>query len=203
MSWFFETRQRESEKNGSITANRFFGMWRVIVEGAEQTGPNAHRVWIDAFQHLKKLFPTKRIQRVILLGLGGGGEIKTIYEAFPGTTLTVLEYDSEMIALTKELKLYHPHPLPEIIVGDVKETLPQLSSSADLLIVDIFQGENPSPLLTDPTFIDSLSHALGIGGLLLINVFKRKEYLEYPKARFALIAKWQFLWNHLALFQKP
>src|SRR3989344_6010154 len=94
MSWFFETKLRQSEKNGPIIATRFFGIWRVIVEGVEQTGPNAHRVWIDAFQHLKNLFPTKRIQRVVLLGLGGGGEIKTIYKAFPGVILTVLEYDS-------------------------------------------------------------------------------------------------------------
>ncbi len=209
MSWFFELKKRESAKNGSIIASRFFGVWTVTVNGCEQTGPEVHRMWIDAFRKIKRRFPEKKIQRVVALGLGGGGEISTILNAFSGADLTILEYDPEMIALTKELQLYKPFSLPRIIEGDARETLPTLASGFDLVIVDLFHGEDPSPLIMEGAFLDSLYRALSPRGLLLVNVFKHLEYLEHvskplkePSSRFLWVAQWTFHWNNFGLFQK-
>jgi spermidine synthase len=185
-----------------ITATRFLGTWSVFVNGCEQTGPDVHRMWIRAFKRLKKQFPDRPIRRIVSLGLGGGGEISTVMRAFTGVELTVLEYDPAMIALTKELGLYKPYPLPHIVEGDARQTLPSLSPGFDLAVVDIFHGEDPSPLITNAGFLDSLHKVLAPGGLLLVNVFKRKEYLEAPASLFDPIETWQYRWNNLGLFQK-
>jgi spermidine synthase len=199
MKWFFEIRTRKSGKNGLITAKRFFGTWTVYVNGCEQTGPYAHAMWANAFKKLRNE-SHKKIKKILVLGLGASGEIKILHKHFPNCKVTAIEYDPEMVFLTKELKLYAPFPIPDIKLGDAAEIVPQLKDQFDLVIVDLFHEFDPSPLVTDNSFLTSLERIVATDGIILVNVFRKKEYLNTVENFFDCMQSWQFGSNNLALF---
>ncbi len=135
-----------------------------------------------------------------MLGLGAGGQVKQIYKQFNPSHFVVVEYDHEMIRLTKELGLYKPFPLPHIVQGDAQEVLVQIRDSFDLIVVDLFHGKDPSPLATNEEFLLSAKKRLTPGGILLINVFEKKEYLQTVKEIFTQSETWKYRYNHLGAF---
>ncbi|GEM_PF-600796 len=202
MKWFFEIHQRRSEKNGLIVVRRLFGRWTVFVNGCEQTGPVVHRMWQNAFQKTLENSKAKTIHRVLALGLGAGGEIKNIYTHFPNVEITVVEHDPEMVTLAKELGLHRPFPLPTVKIGDAKDVVLQLDQHFDLIILDLFNGPEPSPLVRDEYFLKILKEKLTDNGLLVANIYRKIEYVQFLAERFPLIDTWKFEFNTLALFEK-
>jgi spermidine synthase len=200
MKWLFERYVRPSAKNGDITITRDFGRWQVSAKDCGQTTAYTHAMWIHAYKRLKKKFNLDHIQKILMLGLGAGGEIKLLYKTFPGCDLTVVEYDPAMIELTHELQLYKPYSAPHILVGDAAQVVPHLVESFDLIIVDLFNGPEPSPLSTDEAFVRSLAKRLHKNGIMLCNVYKRIEYLETPRKFFDYAEQWRFRLNHLGAF---
>src|SRR3989338_5274497 len=202
MNWFFEENNRRSKKNGKIRVLRQLGDWYVSVDNIGQTSPYLRAMWSEAFKKLKKLNPA-RVQKVLMLGLGAGGEIKTIYKNFPEISLTVVEYDPEMIRLAEELNLHRPYPLPSIILGDAAQIVPTLEETFDLIIYDLFLGAAASPLITEKSFMKSLHERLNLNGSLLVNAYKNVAYLDQPVPYFEHEKKWVFRLNTLGLFSKP
>lgn len=203
MWWFFEKYIRPSTKNGSITVIRDFGNWYVSVQGTGQTTSYTHRMWIDAYKRLTAHIDRLQVQKVLMLGLGAGGEIKLLYKTFPNCTITVVEYDEEMVTLTHELGLYKPYDPPTIVLGDAADVVLTLTDTYDLIIVDLFNGPEPSLLSTQDSFVRALAKRVSPNGHIFFNVYKHPEYLETPKSLFAAHEEWMFLENNLGLFSKP
>jgi spermidine synthase len=202
MSWLFETKIRRSNINGTITAQRRFGTWAVLVDGCEQSGTQTYALWKGVYQKLQNYLGNKTIRHTLMLGLGGGGDIKILFQNFPHTQLTAVEHDSDMIALTKELALWQPFTSPVIICGDAANIVPQLQETYDLIIVDLFHGQTPSPLANNAAFLDALNTKLDKNGFLITNVFRKPEYLESFTRSFTLVQAWEFGLNHVAIFKK-
>ncbi|MBV9349489.1 MAG: class I SAM-dependent methyltransferase [Patescibacteria group bacterium] len=202
MSWLLEVKKRQSEKNGSITALRRFGKWTVYVNGCQQTGSEVHAMWKDAFKRVRRRSESGLIQKILMLGLGGGGEVKTLHEFFPDASLTVVEYDPEMITLAKELRLYRPFPFPQVICEDAKTALAKLYEQYDLIILDLFFGPEPSSLATDRSFLATVAGVLAPRGILVANVFRKTEYLSALAKSFDGYDTWRFKWNYLGLYRK-
>lgn len=182
---------------------REFGTWYISVNGTGQTTSYTHRMWIKAYKRLlQKLDPT-HVRNVLMLGLGAGGEIKLLYQTFPNCQITVVEYDEEMVKLTHEFGFYKPFNPPNILLGDAAEVVPTLTDTYDLIIVDLFNGPEPSPLSTREDFVGALGKRLAPGGHLFFNVYQRPEYLETPKRLFDEHDEWAFEENRLGLFSKP
>lgn len=191
---------RHSEKNGEIVAYKR-GAWRVTVDGCQQTGPELHRMWKGALAALLIYLGIQRVKKILLLGLGAGGELKSYYQRFKGADITVVEYDEEMIALAKELQLYAPYTLPHVICEDVRTALPALQGKFDLIVADLFHGETPSPLLEDPAFLAELDTKLAPDGYLLVNAYKHAGMFPVLEKVFSPLKKWMFDESHLGIFQ--
>lgn len=202
MSWFFEKRIIPSEKNSSIVATRKFGSWQVAVDGVEQTGGEMNGMWKHAFEQVGNFQGTQKIHKILMLGLGAGGVVQTLSRLFPGSTLTVIEFDPAMIALARELKLYGSALFPRVICKDAKDAVPELQGEFDLIIVDLFRGSEPSPLANDPAFLNALHTRLSDSGFLVVNVFRKADLISSFELEFLLLRKWSFRPNHFAVFQK-
>lgn len=202
MSWFLETRERHSAKNGLIRARRDFGKWNVSVANCGQSSPYLNRMWNAAFEKLSVYAGNQHITSVLMLGLGAGGEVAKVHKRYPSSTLTVIEYDEEMIAFAKELKLYKPAPFPHVICADAALAVPQLSQTYDLIIVDLFKGPTPSPLSADPIFLQALETKLSDTGFMLVNVYQENKIFAHIAKKFLPLAQWKFEWNHIGLFTK-
>ncbi len=203
MSWFLEKLLVHSKKNGRIKAERSFGKWQVWVDGCGQTTIYTNRMWKDAFTRLAT-FKEQTPKVVLMLGLGAGGGVKLLYKQFPISSITAVEFDPEMIALTKKIKPYAPYPEPEILEGDAAVVVHQLPGGYDLIIVDLFVGPEPSTLCTSKEFIEKLRALLTSTGALIINVNRRPEYLQTAQEAFAHSTVWKFETNTLgAFFSQP
>lgn len=201
MKWFAEEHRYRSDKNGEIIVRRDLGVWFISVLDCYQTGPYTHKMWHQALPRARARFP--EISTVLMLGLGAGGEIRTINTYFPDSRLTVMEYDPQMIEIAKSLGLHHPLPFPRVICADAYTEVSKLTESYDLILVDMFSGPEPVAFITDPSFIDALKEHLNEHGVVLVNAHKRPEYLEpYKKAFPHYPDTWLFRLNNLGLFQK-
>ena len=199
MNWLHETSTRQSEKNGLITVKQEPGYPRVLVDGYSETSIGLNEIWRDALLRTQSHL-LEKVENVLILGLGAGGMIKEVHNLFPHCTTTTVEHDPEMIALTKELKLYEPFALPNIVESDAGAYVYTTREKYDLIAVDLFRGGEPSPLLLDKHFLSNLKEKLFTGGVLLINVANTEDYLLPATQYFAHSEMWKFRYNHLGMF---
>lgn len=202
LGWLYTRRRISSRENKEILVTRFFGRRRISVAGTGQTSYYTNAMWRDAFTRIKKIHAGE-IQSVLLLGLGAGGEIKDIYQNFPGAVLTAVEIDPEMIRLTRDLALFHPYPCPRIIEGDARRVVAENAEQFDLIIVDLFIGPEPPAFIFDFRFLGDLKNRLAMHGVMAVNVYQRKEYLTVIAEALNLVSQWTYRYNHLALFKAP
>ncbi|MDO8517740.1 MAG: hypothetical protein Q7S26_00395 [bacterium] len=206
MQWFLETSQRESEKNGRIIVRQEPGYPRVLVDGYSETSIGLNEIWYDALVRLPvrqagaQAHLPEKVANILILGLGAGGMLKEVYTLFPHCHITAVEHDPEMVALTKELKLYEPFPLPNIVEEDAGAYVSVARETYDLIAVDLFRGGEPSPLLLDTDFLYALQKKMLDDGVLLINVANTEEYLSPAIQHFAHSETWKFRYNHLGMF---
>lgn len=194
MKWIYERFIRPGKRD--IIVSRTLGSWEIRVNGCGQTTPYTNAMWEDAYSRIEG----RPINHVLLLGLGAGGSIPIAHRRFPRCRITAVEYDPQMISLTRELKLYKPWDFPNVIEGDAATILPMLEESFDLIVMDLFDGPEPSPLTTDANFLSHIKHRLTSGGIFLANVYKRRDYLQAPQLAFHTANVWQFGGNTLGIF---
>lgn len=195
MSWIYENITTPSEIEGTIRAERRFGEWSVRYDRAIQTNRYTNAMW--AYSCTKVPGNAKNI---LLLGLGGGGAVKKLYQHFPGSHITAVEYDSAMIAIAKRLRLSKPYPLPQIIHGEADTILAQLPGPFDLIIVDLFDQAGLSPLLTQPAFLRDLGQKVGDTGQVLINFALFPNRASNVTSMFYKAELFRFRANILGLF---
>lgn len=200
--WLLEHHARQSDKNGTILVSRQLGQWSVVVNGCEQTTPYTNAMWKDAFSKIA-MGSARASPCILMLGVAAGGSLKSLYARFPGCSITAIEHDPEMVDLLGELKLYKPHPKPRLIQADAMEAASSLNEQFDLIIVDLFVGEEPPPWVAQPPFITTLGKLLAPKGQLLVNTFKHVEYLEAYHSNFSASRQWVFRYNFLGLFSDP
>jgi len=200
MKWLSEKSTHISDKNGKIEVRRDFGAWQVIVDGCGQTTSYTRAMWNDAFRRVARFRHASNLKRILILGLGAGGQIRPLHQHFPQCDITAVEHDPTMIGLAWELKLYEPYPFPLIIKGDATEVLQDIPRPFDLIILDLFRGSEPSSLINDEHFIDELRNRLAPQGLLAINVYTKPDYLETAKKIFPWHGLWKFKANYIGLF---
>ena len=197
MKFFYKSREYHSEKNGIIRCQRILGKWWVSVNGIGQTTPYVKAVWKKALRRLPK---KKSVKKVLLLGLGAGGQIGLIYHRFPYCRITAVEWDPIMVKIGEELNFLKSFKRPLIIIDDALNILPRLQEKFDLILVDLFSGQEPAPILYSRPFIESVRDKLESDGYLLINAFRNPELLEIFDRILSRISSWRFSKNKLALF---
>jgi spermidine synthase len=198
MRWLFEKKIIRSAKNGPITLDRFFNRVVVRAGGVQQTGNELNAVWRQACKKIEHAIAKKPV--ILMLGLGAGGAVKDLYTLFPGSHITAVEYDPEMITLTRRLWLCKPFPLPRILEGDAEHITELAQERFDLIVVDLFHGSAVSPLISQEKFLSNLKTRLSPTGIILINVFREPQTLETAHNIFKHSAHWKFASNTVGAF---
>ena len=199
MKWWWDFQRRTSSKNGEIVVYQRFGCVNIFVNECGQSTPYTRSMWKQCFAHLRKRHTP--IKHILMLGLCGGSEVATLHRFFAATDVTVIEHDPVMVSLTRELALYKPFAKPEIIEGDAAQIVPTLTQPFDLIVVDMFDGPNPCPVITEDVFIEQLKHLLTPSGLLVVNVYKDAQYLDKLRSHFKTFEPFVFRSNTLGIFQ--
>lgn len=195
-----ETYERQSPQNGHISVSAQGGYADVWAGGAKQTSRRYSHIWDDACTHTNPAILPLLVQNVLMLGLGGGGALPSIYKAFPNATIHAVEYDKEMIDIARQLQLQAPYAFPTIYEGDAAAVVPTLPTMFEVILVDIFNGIEPSSLLLDTTFIESLRSVLAKDGTVIANVCLHKGHIAAMETLFGHTQTWTYDQNYFGAF---
>ena len=197
MHRLFSYRTVHSEKNGKIEIKNWLFRKYVMVDGYEESGLYLEKMWRNAVFRVRT---EACVQRVLLLGLGGGSALNPIHMQFPDAKITVIDWDPAMVEISRKLKLFDDHIRPEILVGDAVQVLKELDKRYDLILIDLFKGSKPESRRSTPEMIASIAGATTPTGSIILNAFKNKERIEIFAQRLEQVSSWRCRHNHLARF---
>jgi spermidine synthase len=128
-------------------------------------------------------------QRVVSVGLGGGSVNKWMYRHFSHATQVALELNPRVIAAAR--RYFH---LPsdderfQVIQADGARWVGEHPDSADVVLVDGYDGESQVEALATPEFYAGAARALRREGVLVVNLWgsdrRFDEYLQRIEAAF-------------------
>jgi len=111
-------------------------------------------------------------QRILSVGLGGGSVNKWMYRKFPAATQVVLELNPRVIAAARQY--FHLPPDDErlrVIQGDGAQWIAEHPDSADVVLVDGYDGQSQVEELTTLEFYRTAARALRRDGVLVVNLW--------------------------------
>ncbi len=116
-----------------------------------------------------------RPKRIALIGLGGGSLVKFCYHRMPGTHMTAVELDPEVIAFRDTFQVPPDNERLRIINGDGAAFLETADKGLDVLLVDAFDKTGFAPGLANREFFENAYAKLAGNGVLVINLAGEKE----------------------------
>ncbi len=119
-----------------------------------------------------------RPKRIVLIGLGGGSLIKFCHRRMPGTHLTAIELDPDVIAFRDAFLVPPDDERLQILQADGADYITNAEKGIDVLLVDAFDRTGFAPSLANREFFENAFAKLAGNGVLVINLAGEKESYE-------------------------
>ena len=188
--------ERESPINGKISVIKSLALGTYIqVENLTQSGGVVYEVWKSALRKIRSKKP--KLEKVLILGLGGGSAAKIVQKLWPKVDITGVDIDSVMVELGKK---YLGLGGVKIIEEDAENYLKNLNlkkKKFDLILVDLYVGDTVPEKFDSPSFIENIKGALFPGG---IAVFNRLYYGEKRKVAVKFAVKLEKSFSRVEYF---
>lgn len=182
-----------SAKNGTIMLHEFL-WWKILFAGGfEQSGPYVVGLWSEA------LAQVRHASSILIIGLGLGDNVRITQKRFPKAQIVVIEWDPMIIQIAREAKRFEVRNVT-IREGDLREILPTLTHSYDLILSDAFFGDKPEVGI-GTSVGESFARILAPGGTLMLNASRTPAAIEYLSHYVPLKKSWKFKDNTVALFR--
>lgn len=114
-------------------------------------------------------------KRLVLIGLGGGSLIKFCHHRLPGTHLTAVELDPNVIAFRDTFLVPADGPRLQVLQADGAEYIAEAEKGIDVLLVDAFDKTGFAPSLANREFFENAYAKLSGNGVMVINLAGEKE----------------------------
>jgi len=119
-------------------------------------------------------------KQIAMIGLGGGSLAKYCYRYLPGTEITVVEIDPEVIALRNEFAIPADDSRFQVLPGDGAEWVVKTESRPEVLLVDGFDADGLPDQLSNQRFYDDCFATLANNGIMVVNLWNGyPRYSEY------------------------
>lgn len=149
--------------NKNITLIDHYPEPTVIVDGLIESGRLLRQIW---YTGISKLVPRdETIKNILILGVGGGSNVRLVSKLYPQAKITAVEIDPQMVELAntyfglskiKNLNLVTQDAIK--FVNDLKPARPAGGTIIyDLVLVDCFVGKNIPSNVQDLSFLKKLS----------------------------------------------
>ncbi|WP_431277628.1 hypothetical protein [Leifsonia poae] len=134
--------------------------------------------------------------RVLMLGLGLGGSIRSILAANPAARITALDFSTETTALCAALHAnYFPNVHFETIVANAREFAEHVEGAFDAICVDLYDDLGyPEFVLLAEFWADVASFIAPVSGFVMANAWGLPTHLgwsENSEAQFAVAGAMQ------------
>jgi spermidine synthase len=143
--------ERKSEFNGNLRVVRSFGLGTYIqADGLTQSGGIVESIWKQTLNKIKN--KKQDFKDVLILGLGGGTVAKLIHKNWPETKITGVDIDPVIVELGKKYL-----DLDDNIDIKIQDAYKPIPGKFDLVIVDLYQGDEFPKKFEDEKFLKSLT----------------------------------------------
>jgi spermidine synthase len=134
------------------------------VDGLTQSGGLMEEIWEKA---LKAVYSQRlSVNRILILGLGGGTAAKVVKKYWPQAQITGVEIDPVMVELGKQ---YLGLTGVKIIISDAVKFVEETEAEFDGIIVDLYQGRKIPKVVQTKGFINKLKK---LGKWIIFNRLK-------------------------------
>ena len=134
-------------------------------------------------------------ESVLMIGLGGGSLAKFIRKYSPCTRITAVEIDDRVIAAARaHFEVPPDDDTLQVIEADGALYMRQHPASADVILLDGFDGGNQVEALATETFYAACRRALQPGGVLVVNLWGRDANFSEYFARLIRVFEGQVGW---------
>ena len=168
----------QSELNGRVRIVDVGSTRKMIVDNTIQSinpdSPSCSKLyWGQLVRSLKERFP--EVEKILVLGMGGGTIAHLISRNYPGVEITSVEYDEEMVDIAKKYFNVESIPNHKIIREDALRVVvePEEYDIAlggfDVLIVDVLNGDKYPDLGRTGNFIAAVKRLVRTGGMLVFS----------------------------------
>lgn len=120
---------------------------------------------------------------VAMIGLGGGSLAKYCYRYLPGTEITTVEINPDVIALRNEFAIPADDARFRVVPGDGAAWVADTASRPDVLIADGFDADGLPTQLGSQRFYDDCYAALADHGIMVVNLWHGYPHYDEYLAR--------------------
>lgn len=110
---------------------------------------------------------------VLSLGFGTGAFERFFADRLPDSTTISVDTSQTLVELARQYFATPQHHA--VVIQPAEQYLHNNSRQFDLILCDIFQGDQHPQCLTDPDFYSSAAHSLATGGVMAINLSPATE----------------------------
>lgn len=129
-------------------------------------------------QRLGVLFPP-RLERMLVVGLGGGSLSKALAEDSPDAEIVSVELDPQIARLARDYFFYRESAQVRTVVADARAHLEKNPQQYDLIFLDAFSGAEIPPPLRTVEFYELVRQRLRPGGAVVANLIEGSAL--YPR----------------------
>ncbi len=118
-------------------------------------------------------------ENILMIGLGGGSLAKFVYHRLPQTKTTVIEIDPQIVSTARSYFLVPAdNERLRVIIGEGGHYIANNTASADVLMIDGFDGSCQVPSLCSQEFYNRAGETLKKNGMLVVNLLSRDKGIQ-------------------------
>jgi len=160
--------------NGEIrVCEDLFGRREMLVGKIPQSGGLVSKLWKEGLRLIKKeegkKQKPKKNKECLILGLGAGTLAKQMAQEFGGSRIVGIEKDPQVIRLGRKYFALGEIPNLKIVIDDAFENLKKQKTKFDLIIVDLYFGQEFPPEAESNKFFKDILKLIGPDGLVVFN----------------------------------
>lgn len=176
MPIFYEEQKFLSEKNGELIYRKYWnGKWSVKVpEGEYYSGNYLESMWFFALGSHKAPNPSSRLAsngiNILILGSGAGCAVYASLKLWPQAQITALDYDPIILDIGKKHYGDFAGRYIQFVTGNAESYIELCKKQYDLVVVDLFLGNRPAPILKNEKFLRKLRKTATDNGVIIANL---------------------------------
>lgn len=167
-----------SRYNKDIRINEENGKFKLLVNGARESGAYIEGLWRYALRNLRFTGRAKT-KNILVLGVAGGTVIHLLHNLYPDARIIGVDIDAVMIEVGKKYFGLDTMQNLRCVCADAATFVASYKGTRfDLVVVDIFVGPDIPDFVSSAAFERNVKKHVSAGGVVLINYLRQPGYEE-------------------------
>jgi spermidine synthase len=160
-----------------IFDGRFDGMDAIQ---SEMNLDNHDELTLSYTRHIMVALPiAQRLQRILIVGLGGACMQRYLRQLLPDATIETIEIDPEIRDVAARFFFLKEDDRQIVHLGDGRRFIENSTNKYDVIFLDAFSATSIPYMLTTQEFLKAVNEHLAPGGVLCANLWD--EEADYPE----------------------